>query len=55
MAMWVVMAIVVAVGVPFVLLWWRVADRWADGEHKRFKQERDDREKIVVKQPSSLR
>lgn len=29
--------VVLALGVPFVLLWWRVADRWADEEHKRFR------------------
>jgi len=30
-------AAVLVLGVPFVLVWWRIADRWADDEHKRFK------------------
>lgn len=47
--MWVVMVLVVGVGVPFVLWWWRQADKWADAEHKRFKQKPDTCEKIVVK------
>lgn len=29
--------LIVVLGVPFVLIWWRVADRWADDKHKRFK------------------
>jgi hypothetical protein len=29
--------VVLLLGVPFVLIWWRIADRWADEEHKRFK------------------
>jgi hypothetical protein len=24
-------------GSAFVLIWWRLADKWADDEHKRFK------------------
>jgi len=29
--------LVLVVGVPFLLLWWKIADSWADSEHKRFK------------------
>jgi hypothetical protein len=47
--MWVVMVLVVVLGVPFTLWWWKQADKWADSEHKRFKVKTDDREKIVVK------
>ncbi|MCL4740781.1 MAG: hypothetical protein KJZ54_01105 [Phycisphaerales bacterium] len=33
----IVTTVVVAVlGVPFILLWWKIADQWADEEHKRF-------------------
>lgn len=48
-AMWTVMALVVVIGIPFTLWWWKLADRWADSEHKRFKDKPDTREKIVVK------
>ena len=29
--------VVLVLGIPFVLVWWKLADRWADDEHKRFK------------------
>ncbi|GIK18599.1 MAG: hypothetical protein DYG93_06355 [Leptolyngbya sp. PLA2] len=33
----IVTTVVVAVlGVPFILLWWKIADQWADEEHRRF-------------------
>jgi len=46
------MVAVVVIGVPFVLLWWKWADRWADSEHRRFEDEthkrvRDDA--VVIK------
>ncbi len=28
---------VIVVGIPFMLIWWKIADTWADSEHKRFK------------------
>lgn len=28
---------VIVLGVPFLLVWWKLADRWADEEHKRFR------------------
>lgn len=30
-------AVALVLGTPFVLIWWRLADNWADEEHKRFK------------------
>jgi hypothetical protein len=33
----VIMVLVVVLGVPFTLWWWKIADRWASDEHKRFK------------------
>ncbi len=40
--------LVVVIGVPFTLWWWRVADQWADAEHRRFKTPVDDRERITI-------
>jgi hypothetical protein len=36
-------------GSAFVLLWWRIADNWADEEHKRFKVRDDGPEPTVIK------
>ena len=33
---WTVTALVVVLGVPFVLLWWKLGDAWADAENRRF-------------------
>ncbi|MBK7403112.1 MAG: hypothetical protein IPJ41_00415 [Phycisphaerales bacterium] len=33
--------LVILLGVPFVLIWWRIADRWADDKHKRFAPPKD--------------
>lgn len=51
--MWILMALVVLAGIPFTLWWWKLADRWADAEHKRFKPKPDLRERIVVKSPGA--
>ncbi len=46
----VVLALVAPVGIGFVLLWWKQADKWADGEHKRFKTKDDSSTpRVVVK------
>lgn len=47
--LWAVVAL--ALGTPFVLIWWKVADRWADEEHKRFKpkQGKDEAAPTVVR------
>jgi len=44
----VVCALVVVIGIPFTLWWWKQADRWADAEHKRFRVKPDERERVVV-------
>lgn len=31
-----IIVLCVVLGVPGTLLWWKVADKWADAEHKRF-------------------
>lgn len=31
-----IIVLCVVLGVPGTLLWWRIADKWADAEHKRF-------------------
>lgn len=36
-------------GTAFTLWWWKIADRWADAEHKRFKVKEDPRPKVVVR------
>lgn len=46
---WIIVGLVVAVGIPFTLWWWKTADQWADAEQKRFKRGGDGREKVVVK------
>ena len=51
--MWISIALTGILGVPFVLLWWRLADQWADSEHKRFKVDRDTRERVVIKNVST--
>lgn len=44
----VICVLVVVVGVPFTLWWWKQADKWADAEHRRFAVKTDTRERIVV-------
>ncbi|MCA9287132.1 MAG: hypothetical protein KDA05_01020 [Phycisphaerales bacterium] len=31
-----IIVLCVVIGVPGTLLWWKIADQWADAEHKRF-------------------
>lgn len=35
--LWITTIVIGALSVPFILVWWRLGDRWADSEHKRFK------------------
>lgn len=46
---WITTGLVVVLGIPFLLWWWRDADRWLKAEHRRFTPKFDPREKIVVK------
>ncbi|MGH7242259.1 MAG: hypothetical protein ACREJD_02440 [Phycisphaerales bacterium] len=49
-AMWVIMIGTAILGPPFVLWWWKFADKWADDEHKRFKPKSDAPvERVVVR------
>jgi hypothetical protein len=41
--------VVLALGIPFVLVWWRIADRWADDEHKRFRSKQEGAGPTVVR------
>jgi len=44
------MALVVLLGIPFTILWWKQADRWADKEHRRFREKPPEpAEKVVVR------
>ena len=36
-ALLIVLVLIFVIGIPFTLWWWKMADRWADAEHKRFK------------------
>lgn len=48
--MWASIIAIGVLGVPFILIWWRDMDRWANAEHKRFKPKPPpkDEERIVV-------
>lgn len=47
---WVVIAVVLAGAVLFTLVWWWLADKWADSEHKRFKGKSGPPvERVVIK------
>lgn len=49
-----VIVIVLAGGVIFTLWWWRLADRWASAEHRRFKKQglragEEEPKRVVIK------
>ncbi len=47
--MWISLAACALLGVPFILIWWREMDKWADDEHKRFKPKtKNEPERIVL-------
>jgi hypothetical protein len=51
---WAVIIAVVIGALVFTLAWWKIADRWADHEHKRFGRKTpagDGPERIVLKNP----
>jgi 4-hydroxybenzoate polyprenyltransferase len=51
MSIWLVLSVIgiVFIGaVVFTLIWWRLADRWADDEHKRFKSKGGPAERVIV-------
>lgn len=52
--MWTCIALTVLLGVPFILLWWRDMDKWANDEHKRFKPSKPElpARTLVVAWPS---
>ena len=43
------MALVIFLGIPFTLYWWKQADKWEAAEHRRFKVKVDEREKVVIR------
>jgi hypothetical protein len=51
---WLVVGIVLVGALIFTLLWWKLADKWADAEHKRFKRgpKPDEPERVVIKKPT---
>ena len=47
---WVVIGLILTLGVPFTLWWWKEADKWADKEHRRFRTKKEEpQERIVVR------
>lgn len=50
---WVVIGAILAGALVFTLVWWKVADVWADSEHKRFKAKGPGGtiERIVIRKP----
>lgn len=54
---WAVVILIVVGALVFTLAWWKIADRWADHEHKRFGRGKskpgNEPERIVVKSPGN--
>ncbi len=49
-AFWIIAIGIVVIGPPFTLWWWKMGDKWADAEHKRFKPKAAEPvEKVVVR------
>lgn len=48
---WVVTLVITVGAVFFTLAWWKLADKWADAEHKRFggSKKGDGKEHVVIK------
>ena len=46
----VISAIFLVLSVASILTWWKLADKWVDDEHKRFKRSAtDQRPKVVIR------
>jgi hypothetical protein len=50
--MWACLILVAVLGPLFTLWWWKIGDKWADAEHRRFQDKPDTREKVVMKPTS---
>jgi len=50
---WVVIIVILVGAVVFTLGWWWIADKWADGEHKRFGEPKvvKPEDRVVIKMP----
>lgn len=50
---WVVIIVILVGAVVFTLAWWRIADKWADKEHKRFGSPKatDPADRVVIRMP----
>lgn len=46
-----IIVLCVVLGVPGTLIWWKLADKWADAEHKRFPIRPDRRGATTVPGP----
>ncbi|MDX2117127.1 MAG: hypothetical protein SFY96_02980 [Planctomycetota bacterium] len=49
--MWTCLVLVLVLGPLFTLWWWKIGDKWADAEHKRFHEKPDTRDRVIVKTP----
>jgi len=54
-AEWGVVLVILVGAFIFTLAWWKIADRWADSEHKRFGRGKSAEpvERVVIKKPAS--
>ncbi len=50
---WIVVVVILVGAVVFTLGWWKIADRWADREHRRFgrSNKRENTDAVVIKMP----
>ncbi len=50
---WVVIIVILVGAVAFTLVWWKIADKWADKEHRRFGAPKaiKPEDRVVIKIP----
>lgn len=54
-AEWGVVVVILVGALVFTLAWWKIADRWADSEHKRFGRGKSAEpvERVVIKKSTT--
>jgi hypothetical protein len=45
---WIILIVIAVLGPAFTFWWWKLADQWADAEHRRFKPKAPDPEETRV-------
>lgn len=50
---WIVIVVILVGAVVFTLAWWKIADKWADQEHKRFGPSKPGAptDRVVIRMP----